>query len=487
MTWPTVLLVPLGLAVLSGAVGILLAWWSDVRSRGAEDAVRRGRSLTVPVLVSVAGDTRRVRGLVDEGALHVLGPRTRLVVDGRDYAAAGNRRHRVDEERFEFAEQRGFVDAAGTRHLVGVVEEWEPAVVTALALPPRPAPRWRRWAAAAPRGVVPALALTALAFLVGQVVWATGHDVAATMVRVVGEEGMESCAVRWHDGARTETAEVDCYAPFPATGSTVTVRALAWPFRGNAMDHEGSYEALTVVLGGLVLGLAAVAGGVTATRLRRPPVRLRPAAAPPVTWSAPAVDVDPGDPLPALLHSLATVEAWSDGVTPPPSQPWYQPYVLAVTSARWWPVPVLGALAWLVEDVPEPVRIAALVAGGALLLWALHRSVSTWLAVRAAYTGPVTSEWDYRLVRLVDEEWLALLFLGDHPHWLVPLLGGEGTHPPPEGRCGVRGDLRDGGAVQLRMDDGFWMCAGPVERMDEEMVAGLREEVLDRLRDLAHP
>ena len=63
----------------------------------------------------------------------------------------------------------------------------------------------------------------------------------------------------------------------------------------------------------------------------------------------------------------------------------------------------------------------------------------------------------------------------------------KGAHPPPEGRCGVRGDLRDGGAVQLRMDDGFWMCAGPAERMDEEMVAGLREEVLDRIRDLAHP
>lgn len=487
MTWPTVLLVPLGLTVLGAATGLLLAWWNDIRSRRAEDAVRRGHSLTVAVLVSVAGDTRRVHGVVDEGALHVIGPRTRLVVDGADYAAAANRRHRVDEQLLEFAEQRGFVDASGTRHLVGVVDEWAPAVAAALEGPARRAPRWRLWAAAAPRAVVSALAVAALAFLVGQVVWAAGHDVSATMLRVVGEEGLESCAVRWQEGARTHHAEVDCYEPFPAQGTAVVVRALSWPLDGRAMDREGSYEALTVGLGSVVLVLSGVAVGVTATRVRRPAVRLRPAPAPAVAWTPATaeVGVDPRGPLPVLIGSLAAVEAWSEGVGTPPDLPWYQPYVLALTSARWWPVPLLAALAWLVEDVPDAVRLAALASGAALLLWALYRSLSTWLAIRPAYSGPVTSEWDYRLVRLVDDRWLALLFLGERPHWLVELIGDAGAHPAPVGRCGVRGELRDGGAVQLRVDGGYWMCAGPVERVDEELLSGLREEVVDRLRDLS--
>jgi len=274
------LLIPVTALAVCAAGGVAFAWWRDVRSRGAGAAVRRGRGLTVPVLVSVAGDNRRAYGVVDGTSLRVLGPRTHLVLDGSTYVAEGHREHRLDTELLEFSRQRGYVDAAGTRYLVGAFEGWEDALTTALTHGARPAARWRLWAAAAPRGLAAAFAASALALLVFQGVWAAGHDATATMIRVVGDEGLESCAVRWQDGGRSEYAEVDCYAPFPTAGSPVEVRALAWPFDESAMDEEGSYDGLTVVLGGLALLLCAITAGIAVTRARRRPPRPRPPTAP---------------------------------------------------------------------------------------------------------------------------------------------------------------------------------------------------------------
>ena len=91
------LLIPLTALVVGVAGGVAFAWWRDVRSRGAEAAVHRGRGLTVPVLVSVAGDNRRAYGVVDGRSLRVLGPRTHLVLDGATYVAEGHREHRLDK------------------------------------------------------------------------------------------------------------------------------------------------------------------------------------------------------------------------------------------------------------------------------------------------------------------------------------------------------------------------------------------------------
>ena len=486
MIEPQYLLLPVALAVVAGAGGIMLAWWRERRASGAEDRVRRGRGLTVPVLVGLDGNARRAFGVVDEGRLRVVGARTALVLEGSDYLSAGIRRHGIDEDVLEFATQRGFVDAAGTRYLVGALEEWEPALVTAIGAPPRPASRWRLVRAAAPRTAVSVLAVAGVALLAFQVVWSTGHDERATMVRVVGDEGMESCAVRWQSEGRSRYAEVDCYEPFPQPGAPVTVRALAWPFTGGAMDHEGTYEGLTAILGGATLLAGGVAVGATTTRLRRPPVRLAAVRTAEVAWTpSETIRVGAADPFPAQLRALSVVEQWSDGVTSAPEQPWYQRHLLAVGSARWWPVPALMGAGLLVEDLPHAVRLALVAGAAAVGLWAVYRCVSTWLALAPAYADAVTSEWEYRLLRTVDDVWLVLLFLGERPHWLVELLG-EG-HPAPEGWSGVRGDLRDGGAVQLVIAGEPWMSGAPVTRVDDAVFRDLRDEVSDRLADLGGP
>ena len=70
-----------------------------------------------------------------------------------------------------------------------------------------------------------------------------------------------------------------------------------------------------------------------------------------------------------------------------------------------------------------------------------------------------------------------MLQLGDRPHWMVELAGPG--HPPPAGRCGVRGDLRDGGAVQLRIGADFWMTAAPVSRVDDDLLEEVREDLME--------
>ena len=89
-------------------------------------------------------------------------------------------------------------------------------------------------------------------------------------------------------------------------------------------------------------------------------------------------------------------------------------------------------------------------------------------------------------MRVETDEWAALLFLGDQPHWLVWLVTDD-AHPAPIGRCGVRGDLEEGGAVQLRIDGDFWMAAGPVWRVDDDLLRQIREDLLERLADRGRP
>ena len=468
--------------------GLLYAWLSDVRAWRSVAAVERGRAVSVPMLVTANGDQRRGHAVLDGDTVRVLGKGVNVVVGRRAYETAAVRRGRADVELMEYADQRAFSDGAGVRYLLGPLEEWEPAFTAALQREPRRAGRLRLLVAALPRTVLVPLALSVLSLLAFHVIWAAGHDVQARMVEVVVDDGVESCGVRWHEEGRDEYAELDCYEPFPEPGTAVTVRALAWPFDESAMDHEDTYDVVTLLFGTVAALLAFSAGVVAVSRLRRPPVPLSPLAGPPVTHvlapgatSVPTtVELRDDAPLPTLLDAVASREGWDDPeAAHPPDQPWHTPYVMAFGAGRWWPGVAMAAPALLLEGLSRPLRAALLAGAAAVVLWAAFRAVTAWLVIRRAYAGPVTSEWEYRLVRTVDDDWLALLFLGTNPHWMV-LLAGPG-HPAPTGRCGVRGDLEDGGAIHIQVAGSFWPTMSPVVRVDEELVEAIRDDLLDRL------
>lgn len=475
----------LGMLALGAVVGVALAANGERSAARGVARARAGRPVLVPVLVGSGEGQHRGRAFVDGDDVVVVGPGTHLRVSRSAFRSTGQRRIGVNDELFEFAEQRGFVDAAGGRHLVGAVDEWSPALDAQLEGHPRPAGRWQRIRAAVPTTPLVIVVLALLAFTGFQTLWAMGDDVEATVVRLVDhpEDGYTDCAVRWPAAggpdAEPNYAEIDCYEPYPAVGDTVRIKALASPLEGAALDQEGTYEGLTLLTGGATLLAGTVVLVAAATRLRRPAVRLAPIAAAEVTV-APPVDVARDADLPELLDALAVREGWqSSGTGTAPVQPAHAPLLMALGSARWWPVAVLAGAAWLVDGLPGALR-AGLGAGAvAALAWAVWRALTTLLAVRRAAVGPVTSEWDYRLIRDIGDEWYALLLLGRTPHWMVLL--DEPGHPPTRGRCGVRGDLREGGAVHLRIDGTFWPTMSPVVRVDDDMMREMRRDVLDRL------
>lgn len=475
----------LGFLVLSAVVGVLAAAFGEFSAKRGVAAAKRGTAVTVPVLVGTGEGQHRGRAFVDGEDVVVIGPGTHLRVPRAAYRGSGQRRLAVNDELLEFAEQRGFVDASGQQHLVGAVEEWSAALDAQVEGPARRASRWRRVRAAVPTTPLTLLALSLLAFTAFQAVWATGQDVPARVVDLVEypDEGYTDCAVEWapsdDTAAEDHYAEIDCYEPYPAVGDTLRIRALAAPLDGFALDREGTYEALTTITGGATLLAAGAVLVGAVTRLRRPPVRLASRPTPEVSV-APPVEVARDADLFGLLDALAVREGWeARGTGAAPRQPAWAPVLMALGSARWWPVPVLAAGALLVDGLPEPLG-AGLGAGAvAALAWGVWRALTTWLALRRAYAGPVTSEWDYRLIRDVDDEWFALLHLGRTPHWMVLLDGPQ--HPPTSGRCGVRGDLEEGGAVHLLIDGEFWPTMSPVGRVDDEVLRDMRRDVLDRL------
>ena len=474
------------LAFVACAVGgVAYAVLTDRLARRSLGVARRGRAITVPMLVTLNGDQRRGRAVLDGDDIRLVGSGVNVRVARRGYAAAAVRRGQVDAEVLDFAEQRAFTDASGTRYLLGPLEEWEEAFDASLGAPTRPATRARLLRAAFPRRVLGPVLLAVLAFAAFQAVWTSGHDVEATMVRVVGDEGLESCGVAWTEEGRDEYAEVDCYSPFPKVGAPVLVRAMAWPFDESAMDHEDTYFLATFLLAGAVLVLGGVGTAVAMGRLRGPGVPLAPLPAPQVTHVVtPArqttVELSRDAPLLDLLSAAAAREGWEgDGVAAPPIQPRHARYLMALSAGTWWPGVVLAGVGLLVEGLPHALRVALAAGSAVALLWAAFRAVTAWLAIRRAYVGQVTSEWDYRLVRSLDDEWFAVLFLGSTPHWMV-LLDGPG-HPAPVGRCGVRGDLRDGGAIQLQFGGEYWPTLSPVSRVDDELVSDLRKDLVERL------
>ncbi|HET7399966.1 MAG TPA: hypothetical protein VFJ94_15735, partial [Intrasporangium sp.] len=434
MSWGELLL-PVAGIVVSALVGVGYAVWRDVRARRSLSAARAGRRVVVPVTVD-GGRLARGHAVRDGADLRVITRRHHLVVDPDEVRLSGRRRERYDDHLVEHAEMTGLVDDVGDRYYVGPPKEWADTFALALEAPDRPAGMLSRLRAASPRT---ALGVAASAVLLGaalQTLWWSGHDVSARMVGVVSQDGVDACAVEWRDGDRRGYAELDCSQPYPKPGDRVPVRALAWPFDGSALDYEGVFAFFTLAPGLLAVGALATAGGVAARRTRRPAVRLH---APARQGSAEAALETPAEAapetaavlsLPGLAAAVAEREGWSDDAPgAPPTPRWWRPLTMAAASTRWWPTGVLLAAAWLPDFLAQPWRLALTAAAALALAVATARALAAYAVIRRPFGQPVTSEWSYRLVRTLEEEWVAVLLVGGTAYWAV-VLGGP-AHPAP--------------------------------------------------------
>lgn len=114
-----------------------------------------------------------------------------------------------------------------------------------------------------------------------------------------------------------------------------------------------------------------------------------------------------------------------------------------------------------------------------MLGYSLWLSVAVFLQIRRLETLPFTSEWDSVAVDAPDGAEFLFLLLGDSPYWMIPMM----DRPPAAARVLARGDLRDGGVVQLKIDGHLYQPAGPVARVDDEMLAVVRADLAAGLHD----
>jgi hypothetical protein len=499
----TDLLAPAAVLVLSALTGIGYAVWRARRAGRSADAVRQGRFVAIPVTVDAQGvvaersnapggatfgalsrragthGISRGHAIRDDEDIRVVTPRHHLLVDRQAFARSHARRQRVDDNLAEFAELTGLRADDGTTFYVGPPLEWRDGFKALLEAPGRSSSPGRRLWAAAPRRVLTLAGVALAAGVLFQAVWWSGHDVTARMVRALDSPDGAACAVEWRDSVR-QYAEVDCYQPLPHLGAPVTVRALAFPFHGKAMDTEGSFGGITALtLGPAVLALAG-SGAVAMRRVGRTAVRLtaKPGSASAHRDLAP--DAAATMTLRQLASRLAEREGWAESAReapPPPAA--VLDLKLAVVPGWFVAAAVAAGAAWLAEGMPAVVRVAGSTAAAALLVVGLFRTLTAYLTIRSPYREPVTSEWDFLTVRTVEDEWCTMLMLGETPHWAVFLEGP--THLPVTGRCGVRGRLEEGFAIHLLVHGDYWMPITPVIRVDEDFVVDVRDDLTERL------
>lgn len=485
MSWDLIGWAVAGL-VLSVAVGIGRAVSEEIRGRAALRDARGGSFVAQPMrIVPLGGVAWWLRAIghtsgraYRDGADLVLmrsGGPVRLPLG--DLARA-RVRTTVSEETETTREVFTLVDVSGSAYELQVPDYVSPGLTAVAAVPPRAATATDRLRSAVPWRVLLAAALLALPFAVHQVAWHTGHDVGAT-VREVDESGAV-CTVEWTAAERRHQAGVDCYEPYPAVGETLTVRAMTGPLSGQAMDHEGSYDAGLALLGGPVLLLLVTAALGTGLRLRGPVLHLRaPAAA-----SGHVAEPSP-EPVHLTLRELATEvarrEGWADG-------PFGRGFVMSPparlrTALVSWPLgAAAGALfvAWVLpEESPRPwswplTGLAALGIGYAVLA-----TVQTVRLILEPVGAVGDRAVDILTVRSVTDDWAVLLFNPGAavPAWLVPFPAQ--ARPPLAAQAVARGDLEAGAAVRLVIDDASWEPVGPVTEIDDD----LRAEILADLRE----
>ncbi|WP_407568286.1 hypothetical protein QK900_05600 [Arsenicicoccus dermatophilus] len=66
-----------------------------------------------------------------------------------------------------------------------------------------------------------------------------------------------------------------------------------------------------------------------------------------------------------------------------------------------------------------------------------------------------------------------LVMVGEQPTWIVEVAG----RPPRQAVLQVRGELTEGGRIELRSPRGTWVATSPVARVDRAALADLLDEV----------
>ncbi|MCK6209281.1 hypothetical protein KZX45_01835 [Georgenia sp. EYE_87] len=408
-----------------------------VRDRADTRALARaraGRRVPVPVVV-LADGLRRGRAVRDGEDVRIHGRSVSVVLDRAEVAASTVRRGQLDDNPVRWCELRGFVDESGSPVFVGPPEAWEPAYEALVQGPAARAGRLQVLRAAVPRPVVVAGGVALAAALVLQAMWWTGRDDLAAVAVV------------------------------------------------EATDSPGAYKALSVVTAGGAVALLAAGLGTGVGRARASQRRLR-AMRPEAHQQA---GVSPAQIRAMTFRELArrvsTLEGWADEAhRAPPAPTGRQVVADAARSPVWWFALPAVALAVLPDDMPGLLRAAILAAAVVMVLRKVHLTLQVWRGWRDVADEPVTSEWDYVLVRGPVNEWHLFLLLGETPHWSVTL--GEARHPRAEGRCGVRGELGDGEDVRLVIEGETWIPDSPLTREDAESRRQLRQDLADQLQIL---
>jgi hypothetical protein len=206
---------------------------------------------------------------------------------------------------------------------------------------------------------------------------------------------------------------------------------------------------------------------------------------------APVDDLD----LVGLIDLVSADLGWADVPEKHPGdgrQSWWLDARRAWRQAPRWPLFVAVAasvVALSSEDGATPLTWAAGAAAALCVLWVLWRAWSTFAVLRPTWSEPFTSEWAFRSVEDATGQWILLLLLGRTPHWSVPVQ----ARPPLQGTCLVRGELRDGGSIHVRIGADVWLPAGAVLRCDDDVrevlwrdlsfqLTGDPEADLDRIR-----
>lgn len=450
-----------------------------------------------PVKVS-AGELRRLtsgHAWRDGSDVRISTTRDYLIVDADEVRKVRSRVEIVEQGNdIDELVLLAFNDDAKRRHHIGIAtRHWEE--FGAMMRGEAPARRRLPWRAAVSGPILIILLLCAIGGVGVQGLWWGGNDVTAEVAALdEPEEPDFYMDVAWIKDGKERLDEVGYSGPAPQIGDTAVVRSLAPPFDGVVWGDDGFYEFLSVT--SLVIPLIALVWLVISfvRRLRRPRVRVH---APPDALRDPAAPADEAglNPRPESMfrvprEDVSTVDLIravgrrngleSEPVTHPQSESTWAQITTAWTGYLWF-LALPFAMVPSLFEWPMPVVWAGLAITAFCVAYIAVTTIRIFVLRRRPYRAAWSSEWSFVSLNTGPSDYLVFLVLGPSVFWSTHVSDG---FPGLTGRCCVRGELVDGGAIHLRIGDDVWTPDAPVEKLSGEDVADLRAELFTDLASL---